>query len=454
MQNQILKTFHTLLEVIERSTDLHQILYATLAAITSGESFGFNRAIVMLFEEDVLKPYFAMGPRNRREAMRIWKELVQKKINLDTIIRSYTPERYEQEWKKLSPLLEGIKITREELKKEKSEIAKALEERKSRIIYPGPEDLLESKKFTCLKATEIAVAPLVIANQELGVILADNFLTRRPISRSKLVALETFVFQASLAISRALIVKQLEEKIEELEELTRLLEERDKKIFDLEKRAVSGELMNHLLHEFKNPLTVIGGLASVILEETDENDPRYPSMKAIVEEVNRMDRILKETVQGLRAQLLEKKEKVNLNELIESKVEELKKYLEVKKIKIFFKKLEGLPSVLLPRLSFEDVIEYLILNAEEAMPEGGEIHIWIERENRGISIYFRDTGKGIPEELLPRIFEPFFTTKREGLGLGLYNVKQIVRSMGGSISVISKLGEGTTFKIHLPLPLA
>jgi len=440
MQNQILKTFHTLLEVIESSTDLHQILYATLAAITSGESFGFNRAIVMLFEGDVLKPYFAMGPRSRREAVKIWKELVQKKIALDTIIKSYTPERYEQEWGKLRPLLEEIKITREELKKEKSEIARALEERKSRIIYPGTEELLESRKFKSLKTTEIAVAPLVIANQALGVILADNFLTRRPISRSKLVALETFVFQASLAISRALIVKQLEE--------------RDKKIFELEKRAVSGELLNHLLHEFKNPLTVIGGLATVILEETSKNDPRYPYIKAIIEEVNRMDKILRETIQGLRAQLFEKREKVNLNELIESKVEELRSYLEVKKIKIFFKKLESLPSMLLPRTSFEDIIEYLILNSEEAMPDGGEIHIWIERENSGVTIYFRDTGKGIPEELLPRIFEPFFTTKREGLGLGLYNVKQIVRSMGGSISVVSSPGEGTTFKIHLPLPLA
>lgn len=117
------------------------------------------------------------------------------------------------------------------------------------------------------------------------------------------------------------------------------------------------------------------------------------------------------------------------------------------------------------------VINNLVINADQAMPDGGELLIGAENlisweENgmilpapRNVKVYIRDQGVGIPEEALDRIFDPYFTTKRRGTGLGLATSYSIVKKHGGLLTVDSKKGEGTTFYIYLPasdrpLPLA
>jgi signal transduction histidine kinase len=92
----------------------------------------------------------------------------------------------------------------------------------------------------------------------------------------------------------------------------------------------------------------------------------------------------------------------------------------------------------------------LVLNALQAMPEGGTLTIGTETTDGQLRIRFTDTGQGIPQENLERIFNPFFTTRQEGTGLGLAITHRIVQGHGGRIEVQSRLGAGTTFTVVLP----
>lgn len=104
----------------------------------------------------------------------------------------------------------------------------------------------------------------------------------------------------------------------------------------------------------------------------------------------------------------------------------------------------------------EQVFLNLVLNALEAMPEGGRLAIRMERtENpEGVAVAVCDTGVGIPPEVMPHIFEFLFSTKAGGTGLGLFVSREIIRAHQGTIEVASNPGEGTRFDLWLPLPPA
>uniref|UniRef100_UPI0025F445D2 ATP-binding protein n=1 Tax=Thermosulfurimonas sp. TaxID=2080236 RepID=UPI0025F445D2 len=111
---------------------------------------------------------------------------------------------------------------------------------------------------------------------------------------------------------------------------------------------------------------------------------------------------------------------------------------------------EGIPPLRMDSSHFAQMIQNLILNALEAMPQGGDIFIQAEYQDGEVVLVIRDTGPGIPREVQSRIFEPGLTTKPAGTGLGLAVVKSVVERYGGEIEVFSFPGEGTTFRIRLP----
>jgi two-component system sporulation sensor kinase A len=97
------------------------------------------------------------------------------------------------------------------------------------------------------------------------------------------------------------------------------------------------------------------------------------------------------------------------------------------------------------------VMTNLVLNAVQAMPEGGRLTIKASRNDSEVSLSVQDTGVGILEENMPKLFQPLFTTKAKGQGLGLPVCKRIVEAHRGRFSVTSKVGYGSTFTVHLPL---
>jgi hypothetical protein len=100
----------------------------------------------------------------------------------------------------------------------------------------------------------------------------------------------------------------------------------------------------------------------------------------------------------------------------------------------------------------ERVVENLVINALEAMPDGGSLRVATWRENGSAFVAVADTGKGMTEEFMrERLFHPFATTKKKGIGLGLYSCRDIIEQHGGRIDVASRINVGTEFKVILPL---
>jgi len=226
-----------------------------------------------------------------------------------------------------------------------------------------------------------------------------------------------------------------------------------------------GRLADGLSHEFNNLVTAIGGSTELALEHLDEDDPA----RAPLEEVRRAtgraaaiaDRLARpEQVSAAPADSL------NISEAAEAMRGTLVKLLG-QAVRVTWSLDRDLWHAKIERSRFEQLLMNLVVNARDAMPEGGELSIVTERVslagdalrdwprlNPGdyVRLEVRDTGSGIAPEVLPRVFDPFFTTKRAGLGtgIGLSLVHSIVADAGGRIRVASEPGLGTQFTVLLP----
>jgi signal transduction histidine kinase len=111
-----------------------------------------------------------------------------------------------------------------------------------------------------------------------------------------------------------------------------------------------------------------------------------------------------------------------------------------------------LPRVLLDREAFRQALLNLIINAKQAMPDGGQLVVRTSAQGDTAALHLIDTGCGMDEQIASRMFEAFFSTKPGGSGLGLPTTQKIIDGHGGRISVQSEVGQGTQFKIELPVP--
>jgi two-component system NtrC family sensor kinase len=146
-------------------------------------------------------------------------------------------------------------------------------------------------------------------------------------------------------------------------------------------------------------------------------------------------------------------QKVNLRGLIEEVVEQKARETQEQSIKIQAEIDPNLPAILSDGILLRQVFLNFLNNAVDALAEEGQITVKaVHRPDQGVEVAISDTGSGIAPENLPRIFDPFFTTKSpgKGTGLGLSLSHTILERLGGSVSVRSRLGQGTTFTIQLP----
>jgi two-component system sporulation sensor kinase A len=141
-----------------------------------------------------------------------------------------------------------------------------------------------------------------------------------------------------------------------------------------------------------------------------------------------------------------------VNELLDQVTSLTHKRCSDQGVECFWKPEPDLPPLALVPDRIQQVFLNLVLNALDAMPDGGHLQVTATRteEPLGVRISFRDGGMGISEDSLPHVFEPFYSTKRDGLGLGLFISQDIVQQHGGRMDVRSTVGEGTEFNIWLP----
>lgn len=215
-----------------------------------------------------------------------------------------------------------------------------------------------------------------------------------------------------------------------------------------EKLAVLGQLASGVSHELRNPLGVIKN-AAYFLNMTIENpDPQVKETLELLEkEVAASERIISSMLAYVRARPPLRKA-VDINQIFR---EVLSRINVPENIEILYTPGQSLPGIMADKAQLDQAFGNIILNAVQAMPEGGRLTITIDtRDPDWLTIYIADTGVGIPEENSEKVFEPLFTGKAKGIGLGMAISKTFVEGHGGSIHVQSEIGKGTTFTIKLP----
>ncbi len=238
-------------------------------------------------------------------------------------------------------------------------------------------------------------------------------------------------------------------QLEETREAYQRLEEAQERLLSAEKLAAIGRLSAGIAHEIGNPLSAILGYTQLLPKDDPEAAEAVERVRA---EAQRIDR----TIRGLLSLARVRRDDespVAIMPLIAETVTSLRAQAAFKAISITTDYTLSPDETVLGGGRLEQVVVNLLLNASDAMKGRGAIEVSLRGEGRRALLTVSDTGAGIAADDLPHIFEPFYTTKPagRGTGLGLAVTREIIEALGGTIEVSSRVGEGTTFVVTLPL---
>ncbi len=293
--------------------------------------------------------------------------------------------------------------------------------------------------------------PLKFHDELIGVV---NVQTREPrmFGKHERRLLKTIAHQVAGSIRNARLY-------ESVLRANRELERTQERLIESEKMAALGRLSATLSHELRNPLAGLKGASQLLLRRTPEHDERKEYVNLILAEVARLGRIVEDLLHFARPREL-RFELIDANRLIEDVLTLHAEDFAARGITVR-KRLSKLPPVRADRDKFIQILVNIILNARDAMPEGGQVLITSggitrEPQRRSFAVFqFRDTGPGIPDDILNHIFEPFFTTKPTGVGLGLAICKAILEEHGGAISVVSSHDDSSAYRtlVSVEIPI-
>jgi signal transduction histidine kinase len=207
-----------------------------------------------------------------------------------------------------------------------------------------------------------------------------------------------------------------------------------------------------MAHEIRNPLGSIRGTAEILKDGIDPADRRYEFAQILIKEVDRLNRVVQDFLDFSRP-ASPRRESFDVLEVLRDVLTLTRQPALKNQVRIVFEE-DKIPMLPGDREQLKQAFLNLVLNALQAMPEGGTLSLSAQADDDEIRIRFADTGQGILGDNLNRIFNPFFTTRSEGTGLGLAITHRIIQGHGGRIDVDSRPGEGTVFTLHLPLPAA
>ena len=337
---------------------------------------------------------------------------------------------------------ERVRAANETISLAESAIGTAFRRRKTIEISDLPK--VEENHFQWIIQRERLVSmlscPILFEQEAIGVL---NIYTDHPhrFNDSEKRIFETLASLSAAAIRNAELYQRIfqsEENLRRSERLTTL-----------------GLLSAEIAHEIRNPLTVIQLLFESLALDFPAEDPRNRDVHIIQEKLVQLESIVSRVLSFGKSQQ-EMHSRFNLDRLIEDTLHLVRLKLKQSRVELAFNHdPERPPYADVSKGQFQQAVLNLLINATQAMPEGGRIDISSSIENTGHGsaavIRIRDSGTGIDPALHDSIFDSFLTGRPDGTGLGLSIVKRILKSHGGSISVEQSSRQGTTMKMQLPL---
>jgi signal transduction histidine kinase len=262
-----------------------------------------------------------------------------------------------------------------------------------------------------------------------------------------------FLFLSAVLANRLMTENRL--KTDRLAQAYRELSQAQAEVRRSERLAALGQLSAGLAHEIRNPLGVISASAELLDKHVAQDNKVAREVSGFIRsEVNRANLLVSRFLDFARPSPLQR-ESNDLNAVVSRAVSQ---FLESAKGKEpppdVRKDLAEIPAFSFDAPLIESSVLNLLLNGYEAMPAGGALQVRTSRNGTMAEIEVSDSGIGIPAEQLENVFNPFFTTKPRGVGLGLAMVSKFIDSHGGKVTVSSRAGEGSTFRIRLPMETA
>ncbi|NIP30733.1 MAG: GAF domain-containing protein [Candidatus Dadabacteria bacterium] len=359
------------------------------------------------------------------------------------------------------PYLDSEGIDRDNyILQEQSVLIKELKEYKSEIfledVYLADKHQVnrEELKMIFNKFNSSLIMPMFVKEKLIGLISLGEKKSELTYTSEDLELLRILANQSAIAIENALAFRLVEDYAKKLEDANIELRETQAQLIQSEKMSAIGQLATGIAHEIRNPLNIIEGARyylSNLLSNSEKSESVSEYLSYIKQEVERTNKLISNLLKFSKSDA-PRFELVDINSTLDNTLALLKKQLSdgsVRDIKNFD---ENLPSILGDPNQLWQVFVNIIMNAVQAMPEGGVLTIKTYSENENtICVSFKDTGIGMDEEVQKKIFDPFFTKKESGTGLGLAISYSIIESHNGIIKVESEQGVGTDFQIVLPL---
>ncbi len=440
-QTQQLQLMNEMGRLFQASLDINRVLHTVLTCITAGPALGFNRAFLMLFDEDSekLRCAMALGPSSAEEAAQIWSDMGQRDMSLQEILADETafdvmhPTLLQQQ--ALDVTIDLHQSCIRPLKKAIYERRALFATRQELVVHDESCEMPPQSRvlIDLLSAPETAIAPLVAKDRVVGVVLADYMYSMAPMQEDDLRLLDTVAQQAGLTVDNALTYQALQKA--------------QKELISAERLVVVGEMAARVSHEIRNPLATIGGFARSILRNVNDGDNVQKKTGIIVEEVERLEELLTDLLDMARPRELDLQPH-SINDIVEHALLLAGADIAAAGVDVKKELTPDLPNILVDRRRLLQALLNTMRNGAQAMPDGGLMFIATriaeKNEKSVIEIEVRDTGVGIPERALKQIFDPFFSTKIRGSGLGLAVTLRIIRDHGGDINVFSGANQGTT----------
>jgi len=440
----ILSLITQALRAFNRANDLEDILKIVLIGVTAGSGLGFNRAFILLTqdEQNCLKGALANGPSSPEEAGHIWQKLSSGELTLEKMFEE-SLNKNEEEKPLLYEFIENLVIP---LDNKDNIFAKAALENKSMII---DEITLTGKEYSELHSRigpgPIAVVPLVGNEYLQGVLIADNFITRKEITENDLYLLEIFAKYASDSIEKFRLYKRLAWKIEALKEANKMIISNRENVIKAEKLSVLAEMAGHVAHEIRNPLTVVGGFAKLMLKKASEEDETFENLQIIIDQVSRIEQALEKFTSLMNYQ--SKDDRVcDFGELVKSTLAMSLPGIDFSEFEI-----QSEQSVMIkidPDL-FRQAL-FIILKRVTMIRQCQEpVLLSIERYNDKASVYFKSTVHS--SSLASNLYRSFSSWQSHKKFKELSTSMQILEYYGGNIGLKASNNEENSFYIELPI---
>lgn len=427
--------------------ELDEILRAILVGITANEGLRFNRAFLALLDDknEFLIGRMAIGPDCREEAGHIWSELREKNFNFLDIVRNLG-ENCMHEDTSVNQIVRKLEIPVTETE---HILIQAATKRIGFTVTGGISSVhVPGELMSLLDEDTFVVVPLFAPGRSIGVIIADNYVTRKPIYQNHVDVLELFASQASLAIEQSRLYMVMQEKIGELETLTQELDQNKDLLIEAERYSALGQMAAQMVHIIRNPITSIGGVARILARKIGEEKwQKY--LRVMVKETDRLEATLTELFDFV-SQPQGEKHFANLYPLIKKTLILLQTSMVKQGITWELDLPEPDPKIYMDTKQIRRVFLNIIRNSIEAMPQGGSLKISARIDPVWAVVLIRDSGSGLSGGYADKVAEPFFTTKTYGTGMGLTLVDRFIKAHGGNFS-LNSLEHGLEVEIRLPL---